>query len=347
MKKLFIISNESIYKNDNNKFFCDNLDMKSTPEGLANSFEVNIISKKSKFPRSHNININDINLSSSIFSFLKDVIKSVKNEESKYLIVSITPYTFLACVFLKLFRKKPIVYLRSDGYGEYKAILGFLGPIIYHFMFTIVSTISPLISCRKYILKNKKGDLVSPSQLDESWVNDTVEANFDKVKLLYVGRIKVEKGIYFLLDIMKKTNDEITLTVVGAEKNLSQIQKDIRWQFQDNVNVYDIESNKKKLIKFYDDHNIFILPSFTEGHPMALLEALARKRPVIIFEEIKHIIGDKKGIFVSKRNYESFLETLKHIKKNYQKIQEDMKHNILPTNKDFIKSMENLISNLN
>ena len=49
-------------------------------------------------------------------------------------------------------------------------------------------------------------------------------------------------------DIMKKTNDEITLTVVGAEKNLSQIQKDIRWQFQDNVNVYDIESNKKKLI---------------------------------------------------------------------------------------------------
>ena len=48
------------------------------------------------------------------------------------------------------------------------------------------------------------------------------------------------------------------------------------------------------LIKFYDDHNIFILPSFTEGHPMALLEALARSRPVIIFDEIKHVIGNKK-----------------------------------------------------
>ena len=93
--------------------------------------------------------------------------------------------------------------------------------------------------------------------------------------------------------------------------------------------------------------NIFILPSFTEGHPMALLEALARRRPVIVFDEIKHVIGDKKGIFVSKRNYESLLDVINNIKNNYQKIQEEMKQNNLPTNKEFIKQMRNIISNLN
>ena len=46
MKKLFIISNESIYKSEN-KYFCDNLDMKSTPEGLSSYFEVNIVARKS------------------------------------------------------------------------------------------------------------------------------------------------------------------------------------------------------------------------------------------------------------------------------------------------------------
>ena len=46
MKKLFIISNESIF-NYQGKFFCDNIDMKSTPEGLSNKFEVNIIARKS------------------------------------------------------------------------------------------------------------------------------------------------------------------------------------------------------------------------------------------------------------------------------------------------------------
>ena len=106
MNKLFIISNESIYKNDDNGYLCDNLDMKSTPEGLAGSFEVNIIARKSKHVRCHTINTDKISLSSSIFSFLKDIMKSLKNKESKYLIISISPYTFLACIFLKLFKKK-------------------------------------------------------------------------------------------------------------------------------------------------------------------------------------------------------------------------------------------------
>ena len=39
-KKLFIFSNESISIEDD-KFFCDNLDLKSTPEGLNKKFEVN------------------------------------------------------------------------------------------------------------------------------------------------------------------------------------------------------------------------------------------------------------------------------------------------------------------
>ena len=48
---------------------------------------------------------------------------------------------------------------------------------------------------------------------------------------------------------------------------------------------------------------------------MALLEALARGRPVIIFDEIKHVIGNKKGIFVASRNFESLSKTINEIKK--------------------------------
>ena len=150
MKKLFIISNESVFESEN-KYFCDNLDMKSTPEGLDSSFEVNIIARKSKKPRFHEINIKNIISTTSVFSFLKEVIKTSKVDNSKYLIISISPYTFLACIFLRLFRKKPIVYLRSDGYEEYKVIFGFVGSIIYHLMFTVTTKISHLISCRKYI----------------------------------------------------------------------------------------------------------------------------------------------------------------------------------------------------
>ena len=121
------------------------------------------------------------------------------------------------------------------------------------------------------------------------------------------------------------------MTIVGAEKQTSYKIN------QSNIKIQLTQNNKVRLIKYYDDHNIFVLPSFTEGHPMVLLEALARRRPVIVFDDIEHVIGDKKGIFVAKRNFLNFFGTLNHIKKNYIKIQKDIMKNKLPTNKEFIE----------
>ena len=69
---------------------------------------------------------------------------------------------------------------------------------------------------------------------------------------------------------------------------------------------------------------------------MVLLESLARNRPVIIFEEIKHVIGDKKGIFVSKRDQTSLVELINHIKTNYPKILEGMNKNKLPLKRNLL-----------
>jgi len=328
-KKLFIFSNESIFFQEG-KFFCDNIDLKSSPEGLNKKYEVNLFGRKSTKQRSHEIKIKKIKIFSNIFSYLSEVIKLTKIENTKYLVISISPYTFLICLFLRVFGKTPIVYLRSDGYGEYKAILGSLGKLIYHLMFSFISLISNLISCRKYILREKKGQVVYPSQLDSVWFKKPKIQEVNNFKLLYVGRIRVEKGIFSLASLIKNKRD-ISLTIVGAEKNTSYKIN------QSNINIQLTQSNKARLIKYYDDHNIFILPSFTEGHPMVLLEALARRRPVIIFEDINHVIGDKKGIFVAKRNFLNFFGVLNHIKKNYKKIQKDMMKNKLPTNKEFIE----------
>ena len=339
MKKLFIISNESIYS-EKNKYFCDNIDLKTLPEGLNKNFQVNLIGRKSKINRAFNIDLKDIKIYENIFSFLSQIIKSAKDINSKYLIISISPYTFLACIFLKIFGKTPIIYLRSDGYGEYKSILGFIGPIIYHIMFSISSSISSLISCRKYILKGKKGNIVTPSQLDNDWFQNRKQNSYSETKLLYVGRIRKEKGIFSLISLIKDKSN-IYLTIVGEEKEFSHKIN------QKNVFIKKNENNKMNLIKFYDDHNIFILPSFTEGHPMVLLEALARSRPVIIFDEIKHVIGNKKGIFIASRNFESLSKTINEIKENYQSIQEEMKQNNLPKHKEFIGQMEDIVSKVN
>ena len=168
MKRLFIISNERI-SNIDGKFYCDNIDLKSTPEGLDQVFNVNLLGRTSNLSRSHEIKVSNVKIFSSIFSYFFSVLKSLKYQQSKYLVISITPYTFFITILLKIFGKSPYVYLRSDGYKEYKAILGPIGVLLYSCMFNIVSFFGNLISCRKQILRNKKGHVVFPSQLDQDW----------------------------------------------------------------------------------------------------------------------------------------------------------------------------------
>ena len=86
-----------------------------------------------------------------------------------------------------------------------------------------------------------------------------------------------------------------------------------------------------------------ILPSFTEATPYVLDEALSRKRPVIIFEDIAYIMKDRKGVFVSKRDINSLSQTANYIIQNYNEIQKNMEKNNLPTKKDMLKQISDII----
>ena len=148
--------------------------------------------------------------------------------------------------------------------------------------------------------------------------------------------MRVEKGIFDFLKMFNKSNLNAELSIVSNTENLKNVTE--------NINLLGFGYDVKSLIDIYNSHNIMILPSFTEGHPQVVLESLARKRPVIIFEEIKHIIGEKKGIFISKRNINSFSEKIEFIMKNYSNIQASMDQNRLPTKQEFISQISNILS---
>ena len=80
-KKLFIISNESIHFQDG-KFYCDNIDHKTTPEGLNKKFDISLFARKSNKNRSHEIKIKKIKIFSNIFSFISSLIDSTKEKNA-------------------------------------------------------------------------------------------------------------------------------------------------------------------------------------------------------------------------------------------------------------------------
>jgi len=333
-KNLIIINNEKIFT-ENNNFYCDNLDLKILPEGLNNHFQVEYIVRSSNEKKDQKINLKNIKPSSNILKFIFSIYKTFKMRDARYLLVCITPYTFISFIFLFLFRKKTIVYLFSSGHEEYRHILGSWAVWIYHLMYKLVTSGSKVIVCHERLFNKKKSHLVYISRLDDQWITNHKEPALDKVRFLYVGRISPEKGIFDFIKMFDKINLEKEFSIVGNSDNHNILNQKIK--------LLGYVANLQSLINIYDKHNITVLPSFTEATPYVVDESLSRKRPVIIFEDIKYIVRGKEGIFVSKRDKDSFLETTKYIMANYYDIQKKMEKNALPTKESMIKQISDII----
>ena len=334
MKDLIIINNEKVFE-ENKNFYCDNLDLKILPEDLNNYYKVQYIVRSSDKKKDQKINLDNVKPSSNIFRFIYFIYKTLKFPNVSYLLISITPYTFFSFLLLFLFKKKIFIYLMSSGHEEYKYVLGGWAVWIYHFMYKIVTGNSKVIVCHERLYDKNKSQLVYISRLDDEWLTNHKEVLLDKIRFLYVGRMSPEKGIFDFIRMFEKIELRAEFSIVGNSKNYNIYNK--------NINFHGYVADPKSLINIYDEHNITVLPSFTEATPYVVDESLARKRPVIIFEDIDYIIRNKKGIFVSKREINSFTEKAKYIMNNYKEIQKNMEQNVLPTKKSMIKQISDII----
>ena len=195
---------------------------------------------------------------------------------------------------------------------------------------------STVITLHDRLIKKNGGYVINSSSLNDKWLNNIKDAKLDKIKFLYVGRINPEKGIYEFLKMFEKIKIEAELSIVGNLKKIKNTKNK-------NVKLIGYVTDNQSLIDIYDSNNIFVLPSFTEGQPHVVDESLARRRPVIVFEDIAHIIKERKGVFVAKRTVDSFCETTKYIIQNYAKIQENIEKNKFPLKKDMLKQISNII----
>ena len=332
-ENLVILNNEKIFK-DGNNFYCNNLDLKIVPEGLNNHFNVKFIARKSQKKGGQKIELENIEIASNIFSFIFYILKSFK-KNSKFLIISITPYTFLAYIFLFIFRKKIYLYLWSDGHKEWEHLIGKWSVWVFHMMYVICTFGSEIIVCNRNLTK-KKSHLISISRLDEFWFKNQKKISSKKANFLYVGRLSKEKGIFNFIEMFEKINNDATMSIVGYSKNFSFNNSKIQ--------QLGYISDPLNLIKVYDECNISILPSYTEGYPYVVDESLARGRPVIIFEEISYVVNNKNGVFVSKRDANSLKKIIHYILDNYEKIQLDISKNLLPTKKSMLKQISDIIN---
>ncbi len=324
MKKIILIINDKIWNSYKN--YTSNNDLSNILSCLKSEYEVELICRKSSKKLIYPIK--------EKFKFCK--IKEIKKNEINIFMVSITPYNFLCLLRLMLLGKKikGFVYLRSDGFLEYKIKYGLIGYYFYYLMFYMVKKKLKLLSVSKKLTNVKVKSILHPSEITKKW-HKTKESNKNfKTDFLYIGRFKKEKGSHFISEIFKKNLKNYKLTIVGTKKKFIS-----KKYYNKNIQFISPVYDEKKLIKLYDSTRVFILPSFTEGFPKVISESLARLKPIIIFDEISHVINNRKGIFVCKRDEKNIIKNFELIKKDYKKIQNLIIKNFFYTKDNFKKEL--------
>jgi len=95
--------------------------------------------------------------------------------------------------------------------------------------------------------------------------------------LCFLGQLEKEKNVYALLDAIQGL--DVELMVIGGGSLKEELMKKAQEEGL-QVNFLGNVPNEK-LPAFFNRASLFILPSFIEHHPKALLEAMASGLPVI------------------------------------------------------------------
>ena len=136
--------------------------------------------------------------------------------------------------------------------------------------------------------------------------------------ILSVGELNANKNQKIIIDALSLLQDkDIYYVLCGSGKNLKTLQAQSRkCQLQDNIRFVDY---RRDIINFYDQADVFVLPSYREGMPIALLEAMyCGVTPVTSdIRGVKDVMKDGiTGVICSPGDSKAFAEAIKTLKED-------------------------------
>lgn len=178
-------------------------------------------------------------------------------------------------------------------------------------------------------IKNEKIEVI-PNWIEASKFLEIPERklkNFSQegLNILFVGWISKVKGIFELIDAASKlTNDNINvkLHIVGGGADFKEAVNYAGKIISLNHSIYFHEwLSGASLIEQFKQADIFVLPSYAEGFPNVILEAMAAGLPIITTPvgSITDVIKNgRNGLIVEPKNRNQLIEAILYLRKNPQ-----------------------------
>ena len=106
----------------------------------------------------------------------------------------------------------------------------------------------------------------------------------DALRLICVGRLVAAKGQHVLLEALRRLHDwghPATLTLVGDGPDRESLEAESRRLALTHYVEFAGALNHEEVSKAYGKADAFVLPSFAEGLPVVLMEAMASRLPCV------------------------------------------------------------------
>lgn len=299
---------------------------------LANDYKIigvcNVTTYKEELDNENLILVN-IPISSTSTSIIDDIkiINIFRKLHKKYKPDILINYTVKPHVYSTLMKsKKTKVINVVTGVGSaflHKNLVFFLIKYMYRFIKGKVDAYIFLnyddyadFKKNKLILKNKVYFLNSEGIDTNKFYSEGY--NFQVVPtFIFVGRMVMEKGINEYLEAAKiiKEKYDSRFLIAGEIYNKKSVISGEKLENYINNGIVEYLGFRKDIEKVLKEVDCLILPSYREGMPISIIEAMAAKKCVIASNVtgIKEIINDNiNGLLVKKKDVNDLVEKIEY-----------------------------------
>jgi glycosyltransferase involved in cell wall biosynthesis len=186
----------------------------------------------------------------------------------------------------KLFGKKTLLHIHGGEFKVYYKEAGILRPYI---LYTLNAADELLVLSDEWktyfdsITKRHKAIVVNNPVIMPAHVNhNTLEV---PISVLYLNHITGKKGIFDLVELFRKNKENFQgvfkLEIAGTGNELDKLQSLIKEYALENLITYKGWVSGQQKDDLLKSCNVFILTSYYEGLPMAILESMALGKPII------------------------------------------------------------------
>ncbi len=235
---------------------------------------------------------------------------------------------YCALIVSKLLFKKSIFQFHGGSPEDISGNLTFILKMIVVLSDKILVLTDDQMNIKNY-LKKSKWDKVEkiPNYIEKRTANVNQGKNTTKVYFLFVGRIIREKGIFEIIEATKKLRDEgldFQVDIMGDGSDLNKMKELVHKLKLEKYFIFHgfvTEDAKKDLL--YTNSNVMVFPSYKEGFPYTILEAMLYKIAIIstgVGALSDVIVNNRNGFLVPAKDPDEVFEKMKYFILNPKEI---------------------------